>query len=61
MRIADIRPVTIDDLLGRHPADIDTEAIADYVRGRRILVTGAGGSIGSELCRQLHRFGPDRS
>ena len=56
--LADIRPVTIADLLGRHPAEIDTAAIADYVRGRRILVTGAGGSIGSELCRQLHRYHP---
>ena len=59
VRIADIRPVTIEDLLGRHPADIDTAAIAHYVRGRRILVTGAGGSIGAELCRQLHRFQPE--
>jgi len=40
------------------PVEIDTAAIADYVRGRRILVTGAGGSIGSELCRQLHRYQP---
>ncbi len=55
---ADIRPLTIADLLGRHPADVDLEAIAGYVAGRRVLVTGAGGSIGSELCRQLHRFGP---
>ncbi len=56
--LSDIRPVTIDDLLGRRPADIDTAAIAGYVRGRRVLVTGAGGSIGSELCRQLHRYRP---
>ena len=55
---ADIRPLTVADLLGRHPADIDPASIADYVAGRRVLVTGAGGSIGSELCRQLHRFGP---
>lgn len=57
--LADIRPVTLEDLLGRHPADIDTAAIADYVRGRRVLVTGAGGSIGSELCRQLHGYQPE--
>ncbi|MDQ3178647.1 MAG: polysaccharide biosynthesis protein [Actinomycetota bacterium] len=56
--LADIRPVTISDLLGRHPADIDTAAIAEYVRGKRVLVTGAGGSIGSELCRQLQRYAP---
>ena len=57
--LSDIHPVTLEDLLGRHPADIDTASIADYVTGRRVLVTGAGGSIGSELCRQLHRFHPE--
>ncbi len=55
----DVRPLTEADLLGRHQIDTDIDAIADYVTGRRILVTGAGGSIGSELCRQLHRFGPE--
>jgi FlaA1/EpsC-like NDP-sugar epimerase len=59
LNLSDIRPVTLEDLLGRHPADIDTTSIADYVLGRRVLVTGAGGSIGSELCRQLHRFRPE--
>lgn len=54
----DIRPLTVADLLGRRPADIDPASIADYVTGRRVLVTGAGGSIGSELCRQLDRFAP---
>lgn len=54
----DVRPLTEADLLGRHQIDTDIEAIADYITGRRVLVTGAGGSIGSELCRQLHRFGP---
>jgi FlaA1/EpsC-like NDP-sugar epimerase len=56
--LADIRPVTHADLLGRHPAEIDPEAIAGYITGRRVLVTGAGGSIGSELCRQIVRFEP---
>ena len=56
--VADIRPVNHADLLGRRPAEIDPEAIAEYVTGRRVLVTGAGGSIGSELCRQLVRFEP---
>lgn len=56
--LADIRPVTEADLLGRTTAEIDTEAIAAYITGRRVLVTGAGGSIGSELCRQLVRFEP---
>ena len=58
VELSDIRPVTIADLLGRRPAEIDTAAIAGYVTGRRVLVTGAGGSIGSELCRQLHRYRP---
>lgn len=55
---ADIRPVTHADLLGRHEVDTDVESIAGYVTGKRVLVTGAGGSIGSELSRQLYRFAP---
>ena len=54
----DIRPVTHADLLGRHEIDTDVDSIADYVTGKRVLVTGAGGSIGSELSRQLYRFAP---
>jgi FlaA1/EpsC-like NDP-sugar epimerase len=56
--LSDIRPVTASDLLGRVEATIDTEAVSAYVRGRRVLVTGAGGSIGSELCRQLMKYEP---
>ncbi|MGB7961890.1 MAG: nucleoside-diphosphate sugar epimerase/dehydratase [Propionicimonas sp.] len=54
----DLRDIDITDLLGREPVDTDVEASAGYLRGKRVLVTGAGGSIGSELCRQLTRFGP---
>ena len=56
----DIRDVTTADLLGRHEIETDLEAIADYLTGQRVLVTGAGGSIGSELCKQIYRFAPER-
>lgn len=50
--------VGIAELLGRQTVEIDVAVVAAYLTGRRVLVTGAGGSIGSELCRQIHRFGP---
>jgi FlaA1/EpsC-like NDP-sugar epimerase len=56
--VADIRRVTERDLLGRHEIETDLDSISGYLTGRRVLVTGAGGSIGSELCRQIHRFAP---
>ena len=58
VRAQDVRDVDIEDLLRREPVRTDLEAIAGYLRGRRVLVTGAGGSIGSELCRQVASFGP---
>ena len=55
-----IRSVAIDDLLRRDPVSLDEPLIADRISGRVVMVTGAGGSIGSELCRQVCRFGPAR-
>lgn len=53
-----IRDVDVEDLLGREPIKVDLEGIANYVEDKVVLVTGAGGSIGSELCRQVARFNP---
>jgi FlaA1/EpsC-like NDP-sugar epimerase len=55
-----IRPVQVEDVLGREPVDVDIAAVASYLAGETVLVTGAGGSIGSELCRQIARVGPQR-
>jgi len=55
-----LRPVQVEDVLGREPVEVDLEATAAYVKGATVLVTGAGGSIGSELCRQIARVGPQR-
>jgi FlaA1/EpsC-like NDP-sugar epimerase len=55
-----LREVRVEDVLGRDPVQLDPEEIGGYVRGRVVLVTGAGGSIGSELCRQLARMAPAR-
>ena len=55
---SDLRSLDVADLLGRQPVDLDMRAITDQLTGKRVLVTGAGGSIGSELCRQISRFSP---
>jgi FlaA1/EpsC-like NDP-sugar epimerase len=55
-----LRPIAIEDLLGRPQVVHDEEAVRALVKGRRVLVTGAGGTIGAELCRQLASFGPSR-
>jgi len=55
-----LRPISIEDLLGREPVSLDVEAIRAGVTGRTVLVTGGGGSIGAELCRQLARHAPAR-
>jgi FlaA1/EpsC-like NDP-sugar epimerase len=53
-----LRPVEVEDVLGREPIEVDLDSIAGYLRDEVVLVTGAGGSIGSELCRQVARFAP---
>ncbi len=57
--ISAIREVAYRDLLGREPVKLDEEQIGAHIKGRRVMVTGAGGSIGSELCRQICRFRPE--
>ena len=55
-----LRDVAIEDLLGREPIRVDLAGIAGYLNHERVLITGAGGSIGSELCRQVARFKPEQ-
>jgi FlaA1/EpsC-like NDP-sugar epimerase len=57
---AQIRPVQVEDVLGREPIEVDLDAISSYLAGETVLVTGAGGSIGAELCRQIARTAPQR-
>ena len=56
--VQDIRDLEPSDLLGRHQVETDIDSIAGYLTGKLVLVTGAGGSIGSELCRQISRYAP---
>ncbi len=58
--IKTLRDVRYEDLLGREPVELDVTAIQNYLKNRTILISGAGGSIGSEICRQLIRFHPER-
>jgi FlaA1/EpsC-like NDP-sugar epimerase len=53
-----VRDIQLEDLLGREPAVLQKDKISRYLKGKRVLITGAGGSIGSELCRQASQFGP---
>jgi len=52
-----LEDLSIEDLLARHPQDLDTEVIAAFIQGKRVLITGAGGSIGSEIAKQCKKFG----
>jgi len=54
---AQLKEITVEDLLARHPQDLDKVKIKQFIKDKTILITGAGGSIGSEICRQCEKFG----
>jgi FlaA1/EpsC-like NDP-sugar epimerase len=58
--VSEFRDVKVEDLLGREPVELDVESISKEITGNTVLVTGAGGSIGSEICRQVSKFGPKK-
>lgn len=57
-RLSDLRDIAIEDIIGRHQVDTEVASVAGYLADKRVLVTGAGGSIGSELCRQIVKYSP---
>lgn len=58
VELGDVKRVGIQDILGRHQVQTDLTSVAEYITGKRVLITGAGGSIGSEIAAQVHRLGP---
>jgi FlaA1/EpsC-like NDP-sugar epimerase len=60
MAVSQLRPIEVDDLLGRNPVQLDASQVAAFVRGKIVLITGAGGSIGSEICRQTAHMQPEQ-
>lgn len=58
--VSHLKNVEVEDLLGRKPVELDINSITEYITGKTVMVTGAGGSIGSEICRQLMRFTPKK-
>lgn len=60
LSVRELRPLNIEDLLGRENVELDVKEIGKYLTGKIVLVTGAGGSIGSEICRQVLRFQPEK-
>ena len=60
VKLSKLRPISMEDLLGREPIKTDLASITGYIEGKRVLVTGGGGSIGSELCRQIAASRPER-
>ncbi|QUR93810.1 polysaccharide biosynthesis protein [Macrococcoides canis] len=60
LEVSQLKKVEVEDLLGRDPVELDDKGILEQIAGKTVLVTGAGGSIGSEICRQVVRFKPTR-
>lgn len=60
VEVSRLRAVTVEDLLGREPVILNVHAISEFLHGKRVLVTGGGGSIGAELCRQISRHQPSQ-